>query len=1054
VLGIGSTGLEVAEQLAEHLTWQFGDFERAAWVRILVSETAQKDSPLGDRVIWAGMSPGEYTPYVHAPNAAGAEFGFGEWHHRETLSKIDTPSAGAANCRMLGRLCFFHQRTYQKVQKRVMEEHSYLRDLTAKDINKQLRHPDVEAVLLDGTADKVVVYVVGTLCGGTCSGIAPDLGYLIRQWAGDSVTPQAFFTIPHHTLTGSTAAKLKKNAYYALKELNHYQLHETEWQQKLPSYSEPSTDDRRPYEILRIMMPNSGSGQDVRRLNAMIGQYLAAAVGPAGWVIDEADVNAKAKMESQEAIGFMRPLFSTMGLAALEFPGEHIQRAATHRLLWRTFSRWCKGSSQTDLFKHMGPNLPTSLNDFVAQLTKGSMSLIHAVMDTCSPQSSKRLPKPDEVRQQLRQLDRRLAAYDPEPGSLLALMNRNFETLLQEIPKAVNSLVQRQLLSLSGGPRLLAQVLSQYVDEIKNWSTQASDSLAEQQVAASVLEETMNGTIEKAEKAGNKLFCKRRRLRKAWQGFDEQLNDYVSRGALRLRARNMLSSQEYLKRYEEQVLMHTKRLIVRLEAMATAFASEGRRCEEQYKEMAKMSPTVNGRVFFDPANEVDDGTVGEEYVRLLRLHKWDDEPSSGWSDDQREQAAMRDVLTALRELNEEAAHPDRPSSFDGSGSVSAGLFDKAEQKARQYFLHLRRDVHIASKAEEADIHDTIMLSEPRLGIAAAQISYQLHGVRGSDPENLCYAFTKLDDSAVQEQQAAGDMARKVKTILPLSRHEVSDSDDPSRLLVLREKHGFTFGQMQGVVKAHQHDLNALEAAEHCQDFSFWHTRIDVDWTDPLVPELRKEVTEELWLIALLLGQKNDGTLPALYDKNGEGITDVWYEVVEGMFLVKHAPGAMVTQPEESLPQSFEEAVRKLVLPTRKALNDSLQARWETLRRRVGAPDVLVEALETRVSSLGALGVSDITPERAASVLRRRYSRNPALAKAYFDYSTRTLPHYEVFPGLWRSQGDPIPGRNEGTCPTDAYYCPACHHQLGTEPEHLLQQMFLCPACATGERYWP
>ena len=47
ILGLGTTGKEVAEAVAEHLTWQFGGFEKAAWVRLLVLETEQPTSLLG-----------------------------------------------------------------------------------------------------------------------------------------------------------------------------------------------------------------------------------------------------------------------------------------------------------------------------------------------------------------------------------------------------------------------------------------------------------------------------------------------------------------------------------------------------------------------------------------------------------------------------------------------------------------------------------------------------------------------------------------------------------------------------------------------------------------------------------------------------------------------------------------------------------------------------------------------------------------------------------------------------------------------------------------------
>src|SRR5207248_2207169 len=107
----------------------------------------------------------------------------------------------------------------------------------------------------------------------------------------------------------------------------------------------------RPYDILRVLMPGGSADEDVKSLNAMIAQYLAAAVGPAGFEIAASDVDATGKMVGAESIGFMRPLFSTMGVAALEYPGEHIQRAGTSRLLATTYSRWCRRPVDPDALK-------------------------------------------------------------------------------------------------------------------------------------------------------------------------------------------------------------------------------------------------------------------------------------------------------------------------------------------------------------------------------------------------------------------------------------------------------------------------------------------------------------------------------------------------------------------------------------------------------------------------------------------------------------------------------------------------------------------------------
>ena len=90
-----------------------------------------------------------------------------------------------------------------------MGDISALNQLTKQTIADQLGRPDLNVDLHTDT----VVYVVGTLCGGTCSGGAADMGYLLREWVGYGIDCQAIFTLPHPQLSGFEAARYKKNAY-------------------------------------------------------------------------------------------------------------------------------------------------------------------------------------------------------------------------------------------------------------------------------------------------------------------------------------------------------------------------------------------------------------------------------------------------------------------------------------------------------------------------------------------------------------------------------------------------------------------------------------------------------------------------------------------------------------------------------------------------------------------------------------------------------------------------------------------------------------------------
>ena len=141
--------------------------------------------------------------------------------------------------------------------------------------------------------------------------------------------------MPHPGLGHALRAALQEEHLLRLKELNHFQLGDTVWSQRLPGFDAPAINNHRPYDILRIVMPAGPAEGDVKSLNAMMAQYLAAAVGPAGFEIAASDVDALSKMVGPESIGLMRPLFSTMGIAALDIRAS-TSSAPRPAASWRT----------------------------------------------------------------------------------------------------------------------------------------------------------------------------------------------------------------------------------------------------------------------------------------------------------------------------------------------------------------------------------------------------------------------------------------------------------------------------------------------------------------------------------------------------------------------------------------------------------------------------------------------------------------------------------------------------------------------------------------------
>ncbi|MCC6730231.1 MAG: hypothetical protein IT208_12915 [Chthonomonadales bacterium] len=1062
VLGLGSTGLDICEQLAEHLTWQFGGFERAAWVRLLVLETAQPRSPLGDRVLWGGMRKEEYLPYRASPRTTGAEFGFYEWQDGPTLQDIDSPADGAGNCRMLGRLCLFHPRTYANLRRRLTEDMSALEQLTPQGVADRLGESGLTVnIHNEGT----VVYVVGTLCGGTCSGGAGDLGYLLDVWTGNASRRQAIFTVPHPTLAGPLAARYRKNAFYALRELNHYQLADTSWVQTLPGSDRPYVYNTRPYDILRVVMPGGAGADDVRNLNAMIAQYLAAAVGPAGFEIAASDVDATGKMVGAESIGFMRPLFSTLGVAALEYPGEHIQRAATSRLLAASYGRWTAFSSESDAFAAALEQVGgAELEAVLRRLTEGTESVAaEPVRQAFGGLADGESPTVDDVRRLLRDLDARLTSQAPPgkdaPPTLAQVIEKNQARLMQQAPANVTRLLDRSLLDLEGGPGLCAAAVRQFLSSVEGWSTATSDVLAAGGQDSRTKRDILDRQIDEVER-GQKGFGwgKREKLRRGWQELLPRIESYLA-AETRTQSLNHIQRRDSLRAVAEQYRRVTAVVLRRLDQVQAAFLQETTEQERRWKPLAASSPSVNGKVYFDAEPPAARGTVTEEYYALLRQPRWPDEPATGWDDGRKELAAMRSVAEALAPLREELAREDGQSAFDSRPatqtareSIPRGVLAAAEERARAFFAPLREQTHIADKAGPADLAGVVQASEPRLGVSAAQVSDQLAGVKGAVPMESYFAFMDLPPTESQPREAIARVIELVRNSVQLRRGTINDSGDPYRLLLLREKHGFTLGQMQGVVRTGPYDHHALQAAEGCMDFKFWHTRRDVDWVDPLVPPAQVEATEEAWLMAVLLGRPADKGLAWLPATKGEIAPEGWYQVVSGEFYVYHAGELEASEKGCTLPRSFNTAVARLLTPSFALLRRTLSMRFNTYAGSCGHARV-VSAVDTAVRSLATLGVTEVDATRADRIVRRAYRRNDALTRAFFDMKTRGVDPSE-FAHIRRSAGTPIEGSGSGTYQADGYYCPQGHHWLGAEMQKLLEGQFRCPVCNTEERYWP
>ena len=223
------------------------------------------------------------------------------------------------------------------------------------------------------------------------------------------------------------------------------------------------------------------------------------------------------------------------------------------------------------------------------------------------------------------------------------------------------------------------------------------------------------------------------------------------------------------------------------------------------------------------------------------------------------------------------------------------------------------------------------------------------------------------------------------------RRGIIDSEDPYRLLILRERHGFTLRGPDGRRRpANRYDRPlAPETSEGCNDFKFWHTRRDVDWIDPLVPPGQVEKTEEDWLLVILLGRPANSALDWLPATRGEIDPEGWYQLAAGEFYVYYAPGCKSSEKGGRLPLAFPVAIAKLLTPEYNLLRRTLNMRFTGFCDTQGHEGV-VRTVDHALRSLTIFGVADLDARRADTVMRRAYRRNDALTRAFFDFRTENL----------------------------------------------------------------
>lgn len=221
VIGLGGTGVMAVRHMKRNFLERFGKMPKAVQILCFDTNTDKAEENLftttGLNVELLGQE------FTHLTSEPPEQVLAGHAEVRRWFPKEEVPGfaviAGAQQYRALGRLALF-ARAVQVIYPKLENAYS---TLLSQDLSDELKRQNPEFELSE--VPRVTVYIVGSLGGGTGSGMFLDMAYLCRHLfqangrADDRIV--GLFLLPGAFAETPGTAYVEGNAYAALKELDY-----------------------------------------------------------------------------------------------------------------------------------------------------------------------------------------------------------------------------------------------------------------------------------------------------------------------------------------------------------------------------------------------------------------------------------------------------------------------------------------------------------------------------------------------------------------------------------------------------------------------------------------------------------------------------------------------------------------------------------------------------------------------------------------------------------------------------------------------------------------
>ena len=299
-VGLGTTGTDILKTLRELMS---EEYKKAGLPIFRYVSIETKDTETGDNskhsedfeqieVVNAIIEGTTKIQSQLEPNQPSYSPELAKWLNPNLLYQIQSFKDGASNIRMAGRLCLWHnwdkiRRTLAQARGHIIEDSNKRRTSSMLTQHYEAKNLEVPQQLVDNNG--INVYIVGTLCGGTCSGMLIDMAYLIRSilGSGNANEVNGIFTMYDQTSAGNNdadTATRAANCYASLSELNFYNYTSTFYDVTFPSGIKVNTTQK-PFDYELLVSPSgrlpnirfvSGGQVDEKGLSLMVALNLFA----------------------------------------------------------------------------------------------------------------------------------------------------------------------------------------------------------------------------------------------------------------------------------------------------------------------------------------------------------------------------------------------------------------------------------------------------------------------------------------------------------------------------------------------------------------------------------------------------------------------------------------------------------------------------------------------------------------------------------------------------------------------------------------------------------